>query len=175
MKPKRASEFVKTEPEIVPSDQHCAADQWFIVLNRQAPSGEIPANRSHPCISAGQRSRTWAADWGGGDDHCSRKTTAGVLTGSCQQVGTQNKLQILVLHFSWSVAFTIHTVVLLPSRLDSAENQVDDTIFILESYISSSMSSWESELFLMCECCWVWLFYSFYYWTVSAWSCLKSK
>uniref|UniRef100_A0A8C4GQG4 DNA-directed RNA polymerase III subunit RPC3 n=1 Tax=Dicentrarchus labrax TaxID=13489 RepID=A0A8C4GQG4_DICLA len=41
----------------------------------------------------------------------------------------------------WSVGVTILTIVLFPCRLDSAENQVDETIFLLESYVNSTATS----------------------------------
>lgn len=113
-------------------------DQWLIVflLDRQASTGEIPANRGHSGISAGQRGRAWAADRGRGDDYCSWKATAGGLTTSYQQVGAQNKTKITFL--CRFICLPSSLIVLSPSRLDSAENQVDETIFLLESYVKST-------------------------------------
>lgn len=54
------------------------------IFGQQASAGEIPANRGHPGVPAGQRGRAWTADGGGGDDHSSWKATAGVLTASYQ-------------------------------------------------------------------------------------------
>ena len=129
---------------------HRVTDQSLIgfLLNWQTSAGEIPANRGHSGISAGQWRRAWAADRGRGDDNCSWKATAGCLTASYQQVrSVQDKTAIpfttgdIIESPLWSVGVAIHTIVLFPSRLDSAENQVDETIFLLESYINSTAST----------------------------------
>lgn len=54
------------------------------LLVQQASAGEIPANRSHPGISAGQRGRARTANWGWRDDHSSWKAAAGVFTAPYQ-------------------------------------------------------------------------------------------
>lgn len=43
----------------------------------------------------------------------------------------------------WCICLPILTIILFPCRLDSAENQVDETIFLLESYINSTVTSWD--------------------------------
>lgn len=50
------------------------------------------------------------------------------------------KLQIL-LNGLPSAGVSILTFVFFPSRLDSGENQVDETIFLLESYVNSTVIS----------------------------------
>jgi len=117
----------------------CVKDQCLIsvLLDWQASAGEIPANRGHSGISAGQWGRAWAADGGRGDDHCYWKATAGGLTASYQQVSAQNKSTTPFCYGDNSHYRS------LPFRLDSAENQVDESIFLIESYVTSTAStSW---------------------------------
>lgn len=176
MSPKRASESILSASHCLRKTQihshdlpkelsvsHTITDQCLIAfpLDRQASAGEIPANRSHPGLSAGQRGGAWAADGGGGDDHCSWKTTAGCLTASYQQVGEQ----IQSVLFSTGESLLNHLfgliIVLFPSRLDSAENQVDETIFLIESYVNSTTTtSWEHfnirlKISLVTFCVWM--------------------
>lgn len=168
----------------------------------QASAWEIPTNRGNPGISAGQRSRARTADRGWGDDHCSWKATAGVFTASHQQVSRQNKPANPIStgdeSDTWSSGVPILTAslcscffLLFPSRLDSAENQVDETIFLLESYVNSTATStsWESDvraskptehsvfpLLFVYEYWQVWLFYSLYNnYIVSFWRGIKSE
>lgn len=60
--------------------------------------------------------------------------------------------------FGRSDGVTILTVVLFASRLDSAENQVDETIFLLESYVTSTVTSWDSERSWLQNVWLIWLF-----------------